>query len=81
MAPSGLLVYFVGPTILAIGLIAGAGNQSIERRARGEAYAGPSPYLVFAAMIAATYAIGFPVGAVLQLVLGTDSVSPTTWSG
>ena len=61
----GLLVYFVGPLFLATGLIAGAGNQAIERRAHGEAYAGPSPYLVFAAMIAATYAIGFPVGLVL----------------
>lgn len=70
LAPSGFLVFFVGPTLLAIGLIAGAGNQAIERRARGEAYAGPSPYLVFAAMIAATYAIGFPIGLVLQLLLG-----------
>ncbi len=68
-APSGLLVYFVGPAILSIGLIAGCGNQSLERRARGEAYAGPSPYLVFAAMIAATYAIGFPVGVLLQAIL------------
>jgi hypothetical protein len=54
----------------ATGLIAGAGNQAIERRSRGEPYAGPSPYLVFAAMIAATYAIGFPVGVVLRALLG-----------
>src|SRR5690242_6371307 len=53
LAGSGLFVYFLGPLLLAVGLIAGCGNQAIERRARGEAYAGPSPYLVFAAMIAA----------------------------
>ncbi|HEY7131720.1 MAG TPA: type II CAAX endopeptidase family protein [Candidatus Limnocylindrales bacterium] len=75
LAPSGLLVYFVGPVVLAIGLIAGAGNQAIERRARGEAYAGPSPYLVFAAMIAATYAVGFPVGALLSAILGSANVA------
>jgi membrane protease YdiL (CAAX protease family) len=73
LAPSGLLVYFLGPVVLATGLIAGAGNQAIERRAHGEAYAGPSPYLVFAAMIAATYAIGFPVGLVLRALLGTNT--------
>jgi membrane protease YdiL (CAAX protease family) len=73
LAPSGFLVYFVGPLVLATGLIAGAGNQALERRARGEPYAGPSPYLVFAAMIAATYAVGFPVGLLLRAVLGSDT--------
>src|SRR3954470_4746013 len=71
LAPSAVLVYFVGPLLLSIGLIAGCGNQAIERRARREAYAGPSPYLVFAAMIAAVYAIGYPVGFVLNLILGS----------
>ena len=42
-APSALFLYFLGPTILTIGLIAGCGSQAIERRARGAAYAGPSP--------------------------------------
>jgi len=74
LAPSAFLVYFVGPALLATGLIAGAGNQAIERRARGEAYAGPSPYLVFAAMVAATYAIGYAVGFVLNLLLGSSGV-------
>ena len=71
LAPSGVLVYFLGPLVLTTGLIAGAGNQALERRARGEPYAGPSPYLVFAAMIAATYAVGFPVGLLLRAVLGS----------
>jgi CAAX protease family protein len=74
LAPSSVFVYFIGPAILSIGLIAGAGNQALERRARGETYAGPSPYLVFATIIATTYAIGYPVGFVLQLVLDPDTV-------
>ena len=70
-APSALFLYFVGPTLLTIGLVAGCGNQAIERRARGEPYAGPSPYLVFAAMIASVYAIGYPVGLALSFLLGS----------
>jgi len=41
-----------GLAALSIGLVAGAGAQAIERRARGDAaYAGPSPFLVFAASV------------------------------
>jgi membrane protease YdiL (CAAX protease family) len=72
-AASSLFLYFLGPTLLTVGLVAGAGSQSIERRARGEAYAGPSPYLVFAATIAAVYAVGSVVGLGLHLLTG-----PTT---
>ena len=44
-----------GLAVLSVGLIAGAGSQGIERRARGEhRYAGPSPFLVFAASIPAS---------------------------
>ena len=57
-AGSTLLVYFVGPGLLSVGLIAAAGNQAFERRARGEPYAGPSPILVFAAAVAVTYFVG-----------------------
>jgi membrane protease YdiL (CAAX protease family) len=74
VAPSGLFLYFLGPTLLTVGLIAGAGSQTIERRARGEAYAGPSPYLVFGAMIAAVYAVGSIFGVALHLVLGSTAV-------
>jgi membrane protease YdiL (CAAX protease family) len=74
IAPSAVFVYFVGPVLLSIGLIAGCGNQAIERRARGEAYAGPSPYLVFAAMVAAVYAVGYPVGLGLSFLLGPAHV-------
>jgi membrane protease YdiL (CAAX protease family) len=74
LAPSGLFLYFVGPLVLSIGLVAGSGNQAIERRARGAAYAGPSPYLVFATIVAATFALGSIVGAVLHLALGSTGV-------
>jgi membrane protease YdiL (CAAX protease family) len=75
IAPSALFVYFVGPVLLSIGLIAGCGNQAIERRARGEPYAGPSPYLVFAAMIAAVYAVAYPFGLTMRFVLGSTDVA------
>jgi hypothetical protein len=60
----GLIV--VGLVLLSVGLIAAAGSQGIERRARGVAdYAGPSPLLVFAASIPvsilAVIAIGLPL--------------------
>ncbi|MEA2544888.1 MAG: protease family protein [Chloroflexota bacterium] len=70
VAGSGPFLYFVGPTLLTVGLVAGSGSQAIERRVRGMAYAGPSPYLVFAAAIAAIYAVGSVVGVALHLLLG-----------
>jgi membrane protease YdiL (CAAX protease family) len=73
-APSGLLLYFLGPVMLTIGLVAGSGNQAIERRVRGSAYAGPSPYLVFATIVAAVFAVGAVVGLGLDLVLGSTVV-------
>jgi len=65
-AQSTVLLYFVGPGLLSLGLIASAGNQALERRARGRAYAGPSPILVFAATIAVTYFIGALLGLALE---------------
>jgi len=70
LAGSSLFLYFLGPTFLTVGLVAGAGNQAIERRVRGKAYAGPSPYLVFAAAVAAVYAVGSTVGLGLHLLTG-----------
>ncbi|MEX1169449.1 MAG: type II CAAX endopeptidase family protein [Chloroflexota bacterium] len=57
----------VGLVLLSIGLVAAAGSQGIERRARGmAAYAGPSPLLVFAASIPvsvlAVIVVGLPLG-------------------
>ncbi|HZC32466.1 MAG TPA: CPBP family intramembrane glutamic endopeptidase [Candidatus Bathyarchaeia archaeon] len=73
-AGSSLFLFFLGPTFLTVGLVAGAGNQSIERRVRGEAYAGPSPFLVFAAMVAAVYAVGSVVGLGLHLLVGPNTM-------
>ena len=70
LGSSRLFLYFLGPLVLALGLVAGAGSQAIERRARGFPYAGPSPYLVFLATIAATYAAVSAVGLVLEQVPG-----------
>jgi membrane protease YdiL (CAAX protease family) len=58
-----------GLVLLSVGLIAAAGSQGIERRARGMAgYAGPSPLLVFAASIPVSVlgviAIGVPLGLI-----------------
>jgi hypothetical protein len=56
----------LGLLSLSIGLIAGAGSQAIERRARGTAYAGPSPLLVFAAAIPVTFLAAAVVGLILE---------------
>lgn len=74
LASSGLFLYFLGPALLTIGLVAGCGNQAIERRQRGSAYAGPSPYLVLATIVAAVFAVGAVVGLALHLVLGSTVV-------
>jgi CAAX protease family protein len=47
-----IALLLAGLVVLSIGLIAGAGSQGIERRARGVlAYQGPSPLLVFVTAI------------------------------
>jgi membrane protease YdiL (CAAX protease family) len=52
------ILLVVGLLIMSIGLVAGAGGQAIERRARGGLpYTGPSPFLLFAAAIP-VYALG-----------------------
>jgi membrane protease YdiL (CAAX protease family) len=68
---SVLLVYGVGAGLLSIGLIAACGNQAFERRARGAAYAGPSPFLVFGTLIAVAVFASYVVGSILQAVLGS----------
>lgn len=46
------ILLLLGLALVAIGLIAGAGSQAIERRARGRLpYQGPSPFLVLAASV------------------------------
>jgi membrane protease YdiL (CAAX protease family) len=74
LAGSSLFVYFLAPFLLSVGLIAGAGNQALERRARGAAYAGPSPFVVLGAIIAVTYFVGALVGLVLDTFVGAAGI-------
>ena len=75
LASSVLLVFFVGPGLLSLGLIAAAGNQAFERRARGAPYAGPSPVLVFASTVAVTYFVGALVGLVLDAIVKSSGAT------
>ena len=75
LASSPIFFYFFGPLVLTVGLVAGAGNQAFERRARGARYAGPSPYLVFITSIAATFAAVSGVGLVLERIPGISGMS------
>ena len=50
---------------LSIGLVMLAGSQTIERKAAGAAYAGPSPLLVLIAIVAVSRLVGFVVGVAL----------------
>lgn len=61
--PAAPILLLVGLVILAIGLVAAAGSQGIERRARGiTGYHGPSPLLVFGASV--------PVSLLAAVVIG-----------
>jgi membrane protease YdiL (CAAX protease family) len=64
----GILLYVIGLGILLVGLVLLGGSQSIERRAAGLAYAGPSPILVLAANAAGIYFVGAVVGTPLGLL-------------
>jgi len=60
---AGSLLLLAGLIVLSIGLVAGAGGQAIERRARAFLpYVGPSPFLVFLA--------GIPISGVLLIATG-----------
>jgi membrane protease YdiL (CAAX protease family) len=65
---AGWVLILVGLVPLSIGLISAAGSQGIERRVRGVLpYVGPSPFLVFAAVvpisILAVVVVALPLGA------------------
>ena len=70
---SPVLALFVGPGLLSLGLIAACGNQAFERRAHGAPYAGPSPFLVLATIVALSYFIVPIIGTILDLALGADT--------
>jgi membrane protease YdiL (CAAX protease family) len=67
--PAAPILLFAGLVVLSVGLVAGAGGQAIERRARGErAYTGPSPFLLFAASIPVSGVLVIGAGFVLELI-------------
>jgi membrane protease YdiL (CAAX protease family) len=50
---------------LSVGLVLLAGSQTLERRAAGAAFAGPSPLLVLVATLVVARLVGFVVGVAL----------------
>lgn len=65
---AGGLLWIVGLAAVALGLVMLGGSQTIERRAAGAAYAGPSPLLVFLAVLAGSQLAGFAVGLPLEAI-------------
>jgi len=67
-SPGAAILLTAGLAILSIGLVAGAGAQGIERRTRARGpYAGPSPFLVFAASVPVSLLAVIVVGVPLTL--------------
>ena len=62
---AGVLL-LVGLGLLSVGLVLLGGSQAIERRAAGEPYAGPSPVLLFVAIVAVTLFVAGILGIVLD---------------
>lgn len=61
--------------LLSLGLIAGAGQQALERRAQGwSGYAGPSPFLVFTAVLPISLLVAVAAGYAFSFLgIGADS--------
>ncbi len=71
-----VVLLLAGLVVLSIGLIAAAGSQGIERRARGDLpYQGPSPLLVFVAAIPVSLVAVIVVSLPL-VALGVEVDSP-----
>jgi membrane protease YdiL (CAAX protease family) len=68
---AGVVIFLVGLALAAVGLVLLGGSQTVERRVAGAPYAGPSPILVFLAILAASQLAGFAVGAPLSLIAGS----------
>ena len=64
---AGRVLLIVGLLVLSIGLIAAAGSQGVERRVRAVLpYVGPSPFLVFAAVLPVSILAGVLVALPLH---------------
>ncbi|HEU5203296.1 MAG TPA: CPBP family intramembrane glutamic endopeptidase [Candidatus Limnocylindrales bacterium] len=74
--PAKQALFIGGLVLVSLGLIAAAGSQAIERRARGVGpYAGPSPLLVFIACVATSLVLLVLLGVPLQ-VAGIEPDGP-----
>jgi len=62
---AGAVLSIASLVALSAGLVLLAGSQTIERRAAGAAYAGPSPLLVLVAIVAVSRLVGSLVGIAL----------------
>jgi len=62
---AGAVLSLLSLAALSLGLILLAGSQTIERRAAGATYAGPSPLLVLIAIVVVSRLAGFLVGIAL----------------
>ena len=62
------VVLVLGFAFLSVGLVLLGGSQTIERKAAGEPYAGPSPIVLFAAIVAVTLLVATVVGAALAFI-------------
>lgn len=67
-ATSGSIFWLLTFVAASVGLILLGGSQSLERRAAGAAYAGPSPMLVLVTAAVVTLLAAFVVGIPLQAV-------------
>ena len=64
----GIVLWYGGLALATVGLVLLGGSQAVERRAAGAAYAGPSPILVFLAVLAGSQVAGLAVGLPLSLI-------------
>jgi uncharacterized protein len=66
-ASVGVLVLVMGLALLSVGFVLLGGSQTIERTAAGLPYGGPSPVIVFLAILATTPLAATVVGVPLEL--------------
>lgn len=59
---AGVLLFVLGLAITLVALVLLGGSQAIERRAAGQAYAGPAPILTFSAVV-----VGWYLGAIVAV--------------
>lgn len=62
------ILLVAGFALLSVGLVLLGGSQTIERRFAGEPYAGPSPVLLFLAIVTITLLVAGLLGDALELV-------------